>query len=127
MTETERQMVIALAGEARGPRRNGLFALWLVTRVAEGVLPPDPVNPRAHRRRVDRLQRRLTSVSVPAPLRRALPAALRHLTEGTPRAVALGLHQLVAPTRESIGPGIAELLAAAADRARRQTEEVVPT
>ena len=127
MTETEREMVIALAGEARGPKRNGLFALWLITRVAEGVLPPDPVSLRSHRRRVDRLQRRLTSVSVPAPLRRAFPATLRHLTEGTPRAVALGLRQLVAPTRESIGPGIAELLAAAADRAHQQTAEVEAT
>jgi hypothetical protein len=127
MTETERLLVTALADEARGPRRNALFALWLVTRVAEAVMPPDPVSVRAHRRRVDRLQRRLTSVSVPAPLRRALPAAFRHLADGTPRAVALGLHQLVAPARESIGPSIADILVAAAERARHQATEVEAT
>ncbi len=124
MTETERHLVTALADEARGPKRNGLFALWLLSRAAEGVLPPDPLTLRAHRRRVERLQRRLTSVSVPAPLRRALPAAFRQLADGTPRAVAFALHQLVAPTRESIGAGAADIVAAAANRARGHATEV---
>ena len=35
MTETETQLLTALAAEARGPKRNGLFALWLVARTAE--------------------------------------------------------------------------------------------
>jgi hypothetical protein len=124
MTETERDLVTALAGEARGPKRNGLFALWLLSRAAEGILPPDPVSLRAHRRRVERLQRRLTSVSIPAPLRRALPAAFRHLADGTPLAVAFALHQLVAPTRDCIGPAAADIMTAAADRARGHATEV---
>lgn len=118
MNDTERFLVTALASEARGPRRNGLFAVWLVARAAEAVLPPDPVSARQHRRRVDLLQRRLSSVSVPLPLRRALPAALRLVAEGTPEAAALALHQLVAPVRESVGGPAADALAAAAARAR---------
>lgn len=127
MTETETQLLTALAGEARGPKRNALFALWLVARAAEAVVPPDPVTPRAHRRRVELLQRRLSSVSVPSPIRRALPAALRHVAEGTPRAAALALHQLVAPTREAVGAAAADALAAAAARARRGATDGEPT
>jgi hypothetical protein len=119
MTEAERQLVTALAAEARGPRRNGLFALWLLTRTAEALLPPDAVSPRGHRRRVELLQRRLASLSVPAPLRRALSAALRHVGEGTPQGTALALHQLVAPARETVGERAAAALAAAAGRARQ--------
>jgi hypothetical protein len=121
MTETETRLLTALVGEERGPRRNGLFALWLVARTAESVLPPDAVSARAHRRRVELLQRRLSSVSVPAAIRRALPAALRQVAEGTPRAAALALHQLVAPTRDAVGAAAADALAAAAIRARGAT------
>jgi len=119
VTETERQLIAALAGEARGPRRNGLFALWLLTRTAEALLPPAPVSPRGHRRRVELLQRRLASLSVPTPLRRALSAALRHVGEGTPQGTALALHQLVAPARETVGERAAAALTAAAARARQ--------
>jgi hypothetical protein len=124
MTETETALLAALAAEARGPKRNGLFALWLVARAAEAVLPPDAVSQRSHRLRVERLQRRLSSVSVPAPLRRALPAALRHIADGTARAAALALHQLVAPTREAVSAPAADVLAAAAVRARRHATDV---
>ena len=43
----------ALAASARGPRRNGLFALWMFVRACDGVLPPDGLSPRAHRRRLE--------------------------------------------------------------------------
>jgi hypothetical protein len=119
VTEAERLIITALAAEARGPKRNGLFALWLVTRTAEALLPPDPVSPRGHRRRVELLQRRLASLSVPTPLRRALSAALRQVGEGSPHGCALALHQLVAPARETVGERAAAALAAAAARARQ--------
>jgi len=127
MTDTEAQLLTALAAEARGPKRNALFALWLVARAAEAVVPPDPVTARSHRRRVELLHRRLSSVSVPTPIRRALPAALRQVAEGTPRAAALALHQLVAPTREAVGGAAADALAAAATRARRGDTGAEPT
>jgi hypothetical protein len=119
MTEAEARLVGALAGEERGPGQNGIFALWLFTRVAEAVAPSDPVSPRGHRRRVELLQRRLGSVSMPAPLRRALSGALRLVAEGTPRSAALALQQLVAPARETVGPEVADALAAAATRIGR--------
>jgi hypothetical protein len=87
--------------------------------VAEAVAPSDPVSPRGHRRRVELLQRRLGSVSMPAPLRRALSGALRLVAEGTPRSAALALQQLVAPARETVGPEVADALAAAATRIGR--------
>lgn len=127
MTDAEKQLVTALAAEARGPRRNGLFALWLVTRTAEALLPPDPVSPRNHRRRVELLQRRLSSVSVPAPIRRALPTALRLVAEATPQSAALALQQLTAPARESLGPDAANALAAAVARARSTAKDSPPT
>jgi hypothetical protein len=117
MTEAEQRLVDALARAERGPGRNGIFALWLFTRAAEAVLPVDPVSPRAHRRRVELLQRRLSSVSMPPPLRRALAGALRVVAEGTPRTSALALQQLVAPARETVGPQVADTLALAAARA----------
>jgi hypothetical protein len=118
MTDPERELVAALAREARGPRRNGLFAAWLFARTAEGRLQPDPVSARAHRRRVERLQQRLSSVSIPLPLRRALAGALRLVADGDPRACALALRQLTAPARETLGTPAADALAAMADRAR---------
>jgi hypothetical protein len=119
MTETEERLVAALAAEARGPRRNGVFAVWLFARVAEGVLPPDPLSGKCHRGRIDALQRRLTSIALPPPLRRALAGSLRLVTEGTPRAAATALAQLVTPTQETLGPAAADALAQAAARARR--------
>jgi len=123
MTEAEQRLVGALAQQERGPGRNGIFALWLFTRVAEAVLPSDPVTARAHRRRVELLQRRLSSVSMPLPLRRALTGALRLVAEGTPRCSALALQQLVAPAGETVGPQAAEALGLAAARAGRTTNE----
>jgi hypothetical protein len=126
MTETEQRLVAALAAEARGPRRNGIFAIWLFARVAEGVLPPDPLSAKSHRGRVDALQRRLSSIAVPAPLRRGLAGALRLVTEGTPRAAASALSQLVAPAQETVGATAADALAQAALRARRAADGRTP-
>ncbi len=119
MTEVEQRLLGAIAAEARGPKRNGIFALWLFARVAETALTPAAVSPRHHRKRVELLQRRLSSVSVPPPLRRALTGAIRLLAEGTPHAAALALHHLVAPARETVGPGAADALVLAAQRGRR--------
>jgi hypothetical protein len=72
------------------------------------------------------LQRRLASLSVPAPLRRALSAALRQVGEGSPQGTALALHQLVAPARETVGDRAAAALAAAAARARQLATDGEP-
>jgi len=119
MTDTEQRLVVALAAEARGPRRNGIFAIWLFARVAEAVLPPDGVSLRSHRQRVEALQRRLSSITLPVPLRRAMASAMRVVADGTPKAAALALNQLIAPAQETLGPPVADALASAAGRARR--------
>lgn len=119
MTEVEARFIAALAAEARGPKRNGIFALWLFAHVAEAALAPGTVSPRNHRKRVELLQRRLSSVSVPPPLKRALAGAIRLLADGTPQSAALALHHLVAPARETVGAGAADALVSAAQRGRR--------
>ncbi|MEP6689332.1 MAG: hypothetical protein ABJC36_13360 [Gemmatimonadales bacterium] len=103
---------------ARGPRREGIFALWLTVRVAQDLLRDAPPADRAHRRRLQALEHRLSSLTVPPPLRRALVAALHQLKDGRPEAAAQVLSQLVAPAREAGGAEAGEALAQAARAAR---------
>lgn len=103
---------------ARGPRRDGVFALWLTVRVALdfGLSPPLP--DRARRRRTGALERRLASLTLPAPLRRALTAALAQLQASDAAAAALALTQLVAPVRDTLGAEAGDAIALAARVAR---------
>jgi hypothetical protein len=117
------RLLEALAGSARGPRRNGLFALWMLLRVCDGLLPPDGLSPRAQRRRLQALERRLSSLSLPAPLRRALASGLRELGEGGAGAAGLALNRLVTPVRETLGHEAAEIIGAAGHAARDAAHE----
>ena len=103
---------------ARGPRREGIFALWLTVRVAQDLLQDPPPADRAHRRRLQAQEHRLSSLTVPPPLRRALVAALHQLKDGRPEAAAQVLSQLVAPARETGGTEAGDALAQAARAAR---------
>ena len=103
---------------ARGPRREGIFALWLTVRVAQDLLRDPPPADRAHRRRLQALEHRLSSLTLPPPLRRALAAAIKQLAETRPETAAQVLSQLVAPAREAGGPEAGEALAQAARSAR---------
>lgn len=107
-----------MAAAERGPQREGLFALWLVVRTAESLLPPQPVSGKNHRRRLQALEARLGSLALPAPLKRALAAARHHLEGATPGAAALVLSQLIAPAREVLGPEAGEAVTVAARSAR---------
>jgi hypothetical protein len=107
--------LVRLMGEMpRGPKREGVFALWLTLRVAEDLflLPPPPE--RGSRRRVASLEQRLSSLSLPAPLRRALVSALAELKEPRRERVGQVLLLLVAPSREALGAEAAEIIARAA-------------
>jgi len=117
-TPCEEQLVARLAAAARGPEREGLFALWLTVRAAEGLVAPLPPSPRGHRRRLQALEARLATLVVPGPLHRALVAARHHLEPATPAAAALALAQLVAPAREVLGPQVGDALGVAARAAR---------
>jgi hypothetical protein len=102
----------------RGPKRGGIFALWLTVRVAQDLLLDPPPSERAQRRRVQALERRLSSLTMPPPLRRALSAAVGQLREVRPEAAAQVLSQLVAPARETGGAEAGEAVALAARQAR---------
>ena len=103
---------------ARGPRREGIFALWLTVRVAQDLLHDPPPTDRAHRRRLQALEHRLSSLTVPPPLRRALVAAINQLREVKPETAVQVLSQLVAPAREAGGAEAGEAVAQAARSAR---------
>ena len=118
VTASEARIVALVAEAERGPRRDGLYALWLVLRAAEALLPPDPVSLKNHRRRLAALQIRLGGLALPAPLKRALGAARTQLEPGTTAAAAMVLAQLVAPTRDVLGPEAADAVSAAARDAR---------
>jgi len=118
LTPAEDRLLEAMAESARGPKRNGLFALWLVLRQCGGRLPPGELSDRADRQRLERLERRLSSLSLPTALRRALPGSMRELRENRPDSVAVALQQLVAPTREALGRSAADAVGLAARSAR---------
>jgi hypothetical protein len=114
----EDRLVSLVAEARRGPRRDGLYALWLVVRAAEGCLPPSPVSRHNHRRRLQALESRLGGLALPAPLRRAFTSARQHLEPGTAAAAAIVLSELIAPAREVLGPDAADALTTAARAAK---------
>ncbi|MEZ0336150.1 MAG: hypothetical protein ACAI18_19325 [Gemmatimonadales bacterium] len=101
----------------RGPRREGIFALWLTLRVAQDLVR-DPPAERAHRRRLQALAHRLSSLTLPPPLRRSLAAAISQLRDARPETAVQVLSQLVAPARESGGADAGDAVAHAARAAR---------
>lgn len=107
-----------LAASARGPRREGLFAVWLTARVAldQGMDPALPE--RAQRRRLEALERRLARLSISPPLRRALTGTLALLRDPGTRPAAMALQQLTTPVRETLGAEAADVLAKAARLAK---------
>ncbi len=111
-----------LARTARGPRREGVFALWLTVRVAQGLLLENPPPERVFRRRLTALEKRLSSLTVPPPLRRALTAAIAQLREAKPATAPMVLSQLVAPAHESAGAEAGDALARAAKAARHAVD-----
>jgi hypothetical protein len=118
VTASEARIVALVAEAVRGPRRDGLYAVWLVLRAAESLLPPHAISPKNHRRRLQALRARLGGLALPAPLKRALTTALAQVEPGTPTSAAIALSQLVVPTREVLGSEAAEAVAAAARDAR---------
>jgi hypothetical protein len=108
----------------RGPKRGGVFALWLTVRVALDLLLDPPPPERAHRRRVQALEHRLSSLTMPPPLRRALSAATSQLRDTRPETAAQVLSQLVAPARDAGGTEAGEAVALAAKQAREAGKRV---
>jgi len=92
----------------RGPRREGVFALWMLCRVAWDIAVREQADPRTDRKRVALLEKRLAPLAVPRPLARGLETSLLHLAEGSAEGARLALAQLAAPSRDAIGPEAAE-------------------
>lgn len=65
------------------------------------------------------LEQRLSSLTMPPPLRRALATAVSQLHDGGPEVAAQVLSQLVAPAREAGGAEAGDAIALAAREARR--------
>ena len=121
LASTERHLIKDLQVTARGPKRNGIFALWLFVHACDGMLPPRSLSDRATRRRLEGLKQRMTSLSLPPPLRRALSGSLPELEAGTAEAASLVLRQLVAPVRDVLGAETAEAVSGAARLAKDVT------
>ncbi len=113
-------LISLLPRTGRGPKRGGIFALWLTIRVAEDLLLEPPPPERAQRRRVQALERRLSSLTMPTPLRRALSTATSQLRDLRPETAAQILSQLVAPAREAGGAEAGDAVALAAKMARQR-------
>jgi hypothetical protein len=126
MTEREApaQLLLGLLpGIGRGPRREGVFALWLTLRVAQDFHLDPPLPERMVRKRITALAARLSSLTLPAPLRRALNATVQQLVNARPEDIPQILTQLVAPAREATGAEAAEALGHAAQAARLRLRE----
>ncbi len=117
--EEEEALTEALALSMRGPKRNGLFAVWLFLRLSNEMFPGLTVTERNHRRRLQSFERRLSSLSLPPSLRRAIVEASRTLRQPSSATAAQALQQLQKPVRESLGHRAGDCLAAAARRATR--------
>ena len=107
-----------MARTARGPRREGVYAVWLVVRAAEDRLREPPIPPKLLARQLESLTHRLATLTPPAPIRRGVASALALLAEGAADAPAAALHQLTAPARDALGPEVAEAVGSAARAAR---------
>ena len=117
LVSTDDAFTHALAESARGPERDGVFALWLVVRAALAAAPP-AAPPARQAERLKALGSRLKSLNAPAPLRRSLVAALSDLGASRAVAPAVVLAQLTAPAAECVGRRSAEAVQAAARAAR---------
>ena len=118
----ESRLVELLAGAERGPRREGLFALWLTVRVAEGALSEPPLPEKAQRKRTLALRKRLSFLTLPGPLRRAITAAYPKLEQADAETVRLALQDLVAPVRDVLGTRPAEAITDAVNDERLTSE-----
>ena len=125
LAPTEQLLIDDLQATARGPKRNSVFALWLFVRACDGMLPPDGLSEKSKRRSLDGLKRRLSSLSLPPPLRRAMAGSLRELEAGTAEAAAFVLRQLVAPARDVLGSRTADSVLAAARCADEKAVEAI--
>ena len=106
------ELISLMARSVRGPRREGLFALWLTLRVAQDLQLDPPLGERALRRRLAALESRLSSLTIPSPLRRALASALVQLQDAPPETESRPPMRSAKPSERPVTrftPAVAEL------------------
>lgn len=114
------RLVELITRTARGPKREGIYALWLVVRAAELRKFDPPVAPKLLAKQLEALTHRVATLTPPAPIRRAVASALTLLADPAPDAPAAALHQLAAPAREALGTEVAEAIGAAVKAAKEK-------
>ena len=107
-----------MAKTARGPKREGVYALWLVVRAAEDRLREPPIPAKLLTRQLEALTHRVATLTPPAPIRRGVASALALLAEGGGDSAAAALTQLTAPARDALGAEVADAVQGAARAAR---------
>lgn len=107
-----------MAKTARGPKREGVYAVWLVVRAAEDRLAIPPIPERLLAKQLESLEHRIATLTPPAPIRRGVAGALALLAEAGPDSPAAALALLTAPVRDALGPEVADAVSAAARAAR---------
>jgi len=115
----ERRLAELLAASERGPRRNAVFVLWLLARLARDLIASPLPSERNQRRRVAAFRARLGTLTLPAPLRRRILAVIQEEDlAAAPRAIP-ALTALVPAVRETLGAEPAAIL-------ERQIATLVP-
>ena len=122
LEQADRALVATLAASARGPERDGVFALWLAVRAALAGAIPDAA-PSRQAERLRAVGQRVRSLTAPAPLRRSITAALADLAAPRGAAPSVVLSHLVAPAAENCPPAAAAAVQAAARSARPAAPE----
>ena len=102
LADEERTIVDELALSVRGPRQNGLFVLWLLLRVCGDLFPPNALTERSHRRRLLSLEKRVSSLTLPATFRRAIRECTGMLREASPASAVAALRAVSVPV-ETLG------------------------
>lgn len=110
LADSERELLEALAVSRRGPKRNGIFGVWLFLRVCDGISPPDPLNIRAHRKRIRQLELRLSSLSLSPVLRKAISNSFGYLEEGDAAGAARALREVAQPAGDVLGRDVEQAL-----------------
>jgi hypothetical protein len=115
----ERELCEMFANAAHGPRRNGLFAVWLILRVSGDAIAESGLSERARRRRSEALARRLASLNLPDALRSSVRETAELTTLQSLNVVPDALRDLIPTVRDTLGVRAAAVLTAAADEAAR--------
>ncbi len=103
LADEERTIVDELALSVRGPRQNGLFVLWLLLRVCGDLFPPNALTERSHRRRLLSLEKRVSSLTLPPTLRKAVRECTGMLREASPASAVAALRAVSVPV-DTLGP-----------------------